>query len=36
MVQNKTLQSKLELINSKKQQFIATINIYKALGGGWR
>jgi outer membrane protein TolC len=36
MVQNKTLRSKLELINSKKQQFIATINIYKALGGGWR
>lgn len=36
MVQNRSLQSKLELINTKKRQYNATINIYKALGGGWK
>lgn len=30
------LQSNLELIEIKKHQFDAMINIYKALGGGWR
>lgn len=36
MVQSRSLQSKLELVNTKKRQFNATINIYKALEGGWR
>jgi multidrug efflux system outer membrane protein len=30
------LQSRLELIEIKKRQFYSNINIYKALGGGWR
>jgi outer membrane protein TolC len=36
MTQNRTLQTKLELVYTKKQQYSATVNIYKALGGGWR
>jgi NodT family efflux transporter outer membrane factor (OMF) lipoprotein len=36
MVQNGYLQSKLELINNQKLQQNASLNIYKALGGGWR
>jgi outer membrane protein TolC len=34
-VQQSTLQTELELIDIKKQQFQATTNVYKALGGGW-
>lgn len=36
MAQQSALQSNLELIQTTKQQRISTINIYKALGGGWR
>ncbi len=36
ITQQNALQSKLELINTRKNQFHSTINIYKALGGGWR
>lgn len=36
MAQKNALDSKLELINAKQRQFNATIDIYKALGGGWR
>lgn len=36
LIQNRSLQSKLDLINTKKRQSQATVNIYKALGGGWR
>jgi outer membrane protein, multidrug efflux system len=36
MIQSRSLQSKLELVNTKKRQLNATVNIYKALGGGWR
>lgn len=36
MAQQSALQSNIELINVTKQQRISTINIYKALGGGWR
>jgi multidrug efflux system outer membrane protein len=36
MIQSRSLQSKLELVNTKKRQYNATVNIYKALGGGWR
>ncbi len=36
LTQRDALQSKLELIELKKQQLIAVTNIYKALGGGWK
>jgi outer membrane protein TolC len=36
MIQRRSLQSRLELVNTKKQQYNATINLYKALGGGWK
>jgi multidrug efflux system outer membrane protein len=35
-VQQNAIQTELDLVNTKKQQFQATINVYKALGGGWR
>jgi len=35
MTQRDALQSKLELIETKKQQLNAMVNIYHALGGGW-
>jgi len=34
--QKSALESKLQLIDSKKRQFNATVDIYKALGGGWK
>lgn len=36
MTQRTALQSRIELITTKKRQYNATINIYKALGGGWK
>jgi outer membrane protein TolC len=36
MAQRNALKSKLELVDTKKQQYEAVINIYKALGGGWK
>lgn len=36
LAQQNSLQTKLELISIHKRQRIATVNIYKALGGGWR
>ncbi len=36
LMQQNTLKSKLELVNVKKQQCYTFINIYKALGGGWK
>lgn len=36
LAQQNSLQTQLELISITKRQRIATINIYKALGGGWR
>jgi NodT family efflux transporter outer membrane factor (OMF) lipoprotein len=36
MIQSRSLQSKLELVSTKKRQYNATLNLYKALGGGWR
>ena len=36
IAQQSALQSNLELIHVTKQQRLSTINIYKALGGGWR
>lgn len=35
LVQQNALQTKLEQISANKQKQISTINIYKALGGGW-
>ncbi|MGZ8158640.1 MAG: efflux transporter outer membrane subunit [Methylobacter sp.] len=36
IAQQNALQANLELIQATKQQRLSTINIYKALGGGWR
>ena len=36
LTQRDALESKFELIETKKLQMNATVNIYKALGGGWR
>jgi NodT family efflux transporter outer membrane factor (OMF) lipoprotein len=36
IAQHNSLQTRLELVSAQKRQFQATINIYKALGGGWR
>jgi NodT family efflux transporter outer membrane factor (OMF) lipoprotein len=36
IAQQSGLKSNLELINVTKQQRLSTINIYKALGGGWK
>ncbi|MEO5909920.1 MAG: TolC family protein [Pelobium sp.] len=36
LTQRDALSSKLELIETKKQQFNAITNIYQQLGGGWR
>jgi NodT family efflux transporter outer membrane factor (OMF) lipoprotein len=36
LTQRDALASKLELIETKKRQFNAITNIYRALGGGWR
>jgi outer membrane protein, multidrug efflux system len=35
IAQQNSLQTTLELINTNKRQRIATVSIYKALGGGW-
>lgn len=34
--QREALESKLELVETKKQQYNSVLNMYKALGGGWR
>lgn len=36
MTQRDALEAKLELIETKKQQLNAVVNIYRDLGGGWR
>ncbi len=36
MAQQQSLQTQLDLINSNKRQRISYVNLYKALGGGWR
>lgn len=35
MAQKGVLQSELELVGDKREQFIGVINLYRALGGGW-
>lgn len=36
MTQRDALETKLELIETKKQQFNAVVNIYRDIGGGWK
>ena len=36
MTQREALESKLELVETKKQQYNSVTNVYKALGGGWK
>lgn len=36
LTQQNSLDSKIELINVKQRQYKALVNIYKALGGGWK
>jgi outer membrane protein, multidrug efflux system len=36
MTQKGSQQSQLELVNAKKRQYNAVVDIYKALGGGWK
>lgn len=36
MTQRDALESKFELIETKMQQFQARVNVYRALGGGWK
>jgi NodT family efflux transporter outer membrane factor (OMF) lipoprotein len=36
MTQRDALETKLELIDTKKAQMSAVVNIYRALGGGWK
>ena len=36
LTQREALESKFELIETKKQQMNTMINMYKALGGGWK
>jgi outer membrane protein TolC len=36
MTQRDVLDAKLELIETKKQQLNDVVNVYKALGGGWK
>lgn len=36
MTQRDALEAKFELIETKKAQYHASINLYQALGGGWR
>lgn len=36
MAQRNVLQANIELTNTRKNQFVAVIDLYKALGGGWK
>ncbi len=36
LTQRDALESRMELIETKKQQLNATVNFYRALGGGWK
>lgn len=35
LTQRDALESKFELVETKKQQLVAVVNVYQALGGGW-
>ena len=34
--QRDALESKMALVETKKEQFVARVSVYKALGGGWK
>ena len=36
MTQRDALESKLELIDTRKEQLNATVSVYRNLGGGWK
>ena len=36
LTQRESLESKFELVETKKQQMNAMVNVYQALGGGWK
>lgn len=36
MTQRDALESRFELVETRKQQFNAMVNVYRALGGGWK
>jgi multidrug efflux system outer membrane protein len=36
MTQRDALESKLELVETKRDQLNAGVNMYKFLGGGWK
>lgn len=36
MTQRDALETKLELVETKKEQLIATVHVYRNLGGGWK
>jgi len=36
LTQRDALEAKFKLVETKKQQMITTINLYRALGGGWK
>ncbi len=36
LTQRDALEARLELVETKKEQFLAAVNVYKELGGGWR
>lgn len=36
LTQRNRLDSRLQLVDAKRRQYFATVNIYKALGGGWQ
>jgi NodT family efflux transporter outer membrane factor (OMF) lipoprotein len=36
MTQRDALEAQIELVEAKKQQLTSTVNLYRALGGGWK
>ena len=36
IAQQNAIQAKLEMVNSHRKQLMASVNIYRALGGGWQ
>lgn len=36
LTQRDALESKFEIVETKKKQFTAMVNVYRALGGGWK
>jgi multidrug efflux system outer membrane protein len=36
MTQRDVLEAKMELVETKREQMNALVNIYQAIGGGWK